>query len=154
MMPGCTGVATTADHIIGKARGGSDNTYNLQASCKNCNEKKRIKQSDPVLKATAPASLATYRTLSETFPKAPASEEALWKVAEMYEDAKRYDLAAQALTDLGTRFPSTRYDAWFRAGEILERKVKDKARAKAAYANVPSSSPNYREAQDKARKLG
>ncbi len=117
-------------------------------------EQKRIKQSDPVLRASAPAALDTYRTLATLFPQAPASEEALWKVAEMYEDARRYDLAAQALADLGSRFPSTRYDAWFKAGELYERKVKDKAKAKAAYASVPSSSPSYREAQDKLRKLG
>lgn len=44
-LPGCTTYATTADHIKGKAAGGSDKDSNLQASCKNCNEMKRRQQS-------------------------------------------------------------------------------------------------------------
>jgi len=40
-LPGCTAIATTADHIVGKAAGGSDASSNLIASCRACNETKR-----------------------------------------------------------------------------------------------------------------
>lgn len=33
--------ATTADHIIPKAKGGEDSMENLQAACRPCNGKKR-----------------------------------------------------------------------------------------------------------------
>ena len=54
-LPGCTGVATTADHVIGVAewRGrrlpadGVDAEDNLQASCRACNEARRVEQSRP-----------------------------------------------------------------------------------------------------------
>ena len=62
---------------------------------------------------------------------------------------KRYDLAAQAFARLGEAFPQTRYNAWWRAGEIYEKRLKDTAAAKAAYARVPQQSPNYRDARRK-----
>ena len=34
---GCTGVATTADHILPRSRGGSADPSNLRASCGHCN---------------------------------------------------------------------------------------------------------------------
>ena len=40
-LEGCTRVATVVDHRIGIARGGSDESSNLRASCHNCNERKR-----------------------------------------------------------------------------------------------------------------
>ncbi len=36
-LTGCTGVATTADHIRPKAQGGSDSLDNLRAACRHCN---------------------------------------------------------------------------------------------------------------------
>ena len=50
-----------------------------------------------------------------------------------------------------TRFPLNRRDAAWRAGELYEDKVKDPARARAAYALVPATSPRYRDAQKKLR---
>lgn len=37
---GCTQEATEVDHITPKALGGTDEDYNLNAACKNCNVKK------------------------------------------------------------------------------------------------------------------
>jgi len=37
---GCTGMATMADHVIPKARGGDDSLTNLQGACLSCNSKK------------------------------------------------------------------------------------------------------------------
>ena len=44
-LAGCTTAATTADHIVGVAEGGSDDESNLRASCRACNEQRRIEQS-------------------------------------------------------------------------------------------------------------
>ena len=66
---------------------------------------------------------------------------------------KRYDLQAQALTGLGSYFPKTRHDAWWEAGEIFERRLRDVAKAKDAYSRVPSTSRRYRDAQKKLAEL-
>ena len=58
-------------------------------------------------------------------------------------------LAAATFADLGTRFPATRYEAWFAAGELFEKQLKDPARARDAYAKVPAGSSRYEAAQKK-----
>jgi 5-methylcytosine-specific restriction endonuclease McrA len=35
--PGCTGVATTVDHVVPLALGGTDHPSNLRAACAACN---------------------------------------------------------------------------------------------------------------------
>ena len=105
------------------------------------------RQVDPVVEVSAPASLAVYRVLAERFPADALAEHTFWRLGNMYEELRRYDLAVQAFEDLGSRFVDTRYDAWFRAGELYERRLKDLDKARAAYARVPSSSPRYRDAQ-------
>ena len=114
-------------------------------------DRQNQKANDATIGRQVPASVLTYRQLVERYPTSAAAEEALWKLANQYEDLKRFDLAAQALSDLGTRFPRTRYDAWWEAGELYEKRLKDSARAKEAYAKVPSSSRRYREAQRKTQ---
>ena len=66
---------------------------------------------------------------------------------------KRYDLQAQALTALGSYFPKTRHDAWWEAGEVYERRLRDAAKAKDAYSRVPTTSRRYRDAQKKLLEL-
>jgi 5-methylcytosine-specific restriction endonuclease McrA len=39
-LPGCTGEATTADHVIPRSQGGTATLDNLQASCRHCNSSK------------------------------------------------------------------------------------------------------------------
>jgi 5-methylcytosine-specific restriction protein A len=39
--PRCTWWATTTDHVIAKANGGTDDPTNLQAACRPCNSGKR-----------------------------------------------------------------------------------------------------------------
>ena len=41
------------------------------------------------------------------------------------------------LEELAARFPDNPVDAWFRLGEIYERRLKDPVKAKDAYAKVP-----------------
>lgn len=40
-LPGCTGVATTKDHIIPYSAGGTDQLDNLRPACRPCNSKRR-----------------------------------------------------------------------------------------------------------------
>lgn len=40
-MPGCTGVATTKDHLIAYSHGGTDTLENLRPACKRCNSKRQ-----------------------------------------------------------------------------------------------------------------
>ncbi len=109
-------------------------------------ERRNIKEQDPAL-GNVPAALLTYRTLAQRYPK--ASEAALWKLGAMYEDAKQYDLSAQVLTTLATNFPQNKFDAWYKLGDLYEHRLKDRDRAAAAYAQVPSTSPRYKDAQKK-----
>jgi tetratricopeptide (TPR) repeat protein len=106
---------------------------------------------DPVLNLQVPAMLPPLRTLTEQFPTHPSAMVAYNRLAGFYSDLEQYERAAQALVDLGTNFPDNPYDAWYRAGELLERRVKDRARARDAYAKVPEKSPRYREAQRKLK---
>ncbi len=110
----------------------------------------RLNVRDAGLNATVPAALLTYRELTEKFGGDAVAEKAWWELGQMYADLKRWDLAARAFEELGLRFPKTRYDAWFEAAQIYERRLKDAAKAKSAYAMVPESSPNAKEAKKKA----
>jgi TolA-binding protein len=106
---------------------------------------------DRTLATSVPSALVTLRRLTDTYGSHPLSEQALWTLAGLYESINRHAHAAATLERLGTTFPSTRYDAWFRAGEIHERRLKDKDKARAAYERVPSSSPKFEAARKKLR---
>jgi tetratricopeptide (TPR) repeat protein len=108
----------------------------------------KLRQPDQAL-GVVEASIVTRRTFVERFPSHPASEAALWALGSKYEDLKRYAQAAEAFEKLASTFAATKFDAWFRAAELYERRVKDKVKAKAAYAQVPASSPRYKDAQKK-----
>jgi serine/threonine protein kinase/outer membrane protein assembly factor BamD (BamD/ComL family) len=115
-------------------------------------ERQDLRVFDNVLQTSVPAALVSFRTLAEQYPQAPELDGALWQLSEMYEDLRRYDLAAQSLEKLATRFPQNTRDAWWRAAELYERRVKDPVKARAAYASVPPTSSRYREAQERLRR--
>jgi serine/threonine protein kinase len=110
----------------------------------------KINVRDAALGASVPAALQSYRDLTEQYPGDSTAEKAWWELGQMYEDLKKWDLAAHAYTELGVNFPKSRYDAWFQAAEIYEKRLKDAAKAKSAYGMVPSTSPRYKDAQKKA----
>jgi serine/threonine protein kinase len=112
-------------------------------------ERTKTRVVDPQLGTSVPAALPLYRTLVQQYPDAAAVEASLDKLAEMYDDIRRYELAGQALHELATRFPNNRRDAAWRSGEIFEKRVRDMERARAAYALVAQGSPRYRDAQKK-----
>ena len=115
-------------------------------------EKMRERVLDKTLNTAVPFSFVTYRTLAERYPA--YSEDALWKMSDVYEDLKNYPLQAQALTDLLTRFPQTKYEAAWKLGEVRERRLRNPAGAIEAYAKVPAASAKYRDAQKKVTELG
>ena len=114
-------------------------------------DKAKLRLVDTELQSSVPASLVTYRSLVRTYPSSPAAEPAYEALSERYKDVRQFTLAAEALEQLASHFPANRSDAAWRAGELYEDKVKDQARARAAYAQVPSTSPRYRDAQKKLR---
>ncbi|MGE0702574.1 MAG: protein kinase [Vicinamibacterales bacterium] len=115
-------------------------------------ERTRQRVVDEQLQTQVPAQLVTYRTLVEKYPDAQGVDTALAELAEMYDDLRRYDLAARALDDLSQRFPANTVDAAWRAGELYEERLKDMAAARAAYLRVPQTSSRYRDAQRRAQR--
>jgi TolA-binding protein len=84
--------------------------------------------------------------------RGPDPEQAAWRLAQLHLDGGRLALAAKALTDLVTRFPQTRFDAWWQLGELYDRPgLLDRRKALDAYAHVPPASPHYAEAQLRSR---
>ena len=114
-------------------------------------ERVRDRVADQLTGGSVPIVLLTYRALAERY--LAQSETPLWKMSEIYEELDRYPLQAQALTELTTRFPQTKFDAFWKLGEVSERRLKDKAGALDAYSKVPSTSQKYRDAQKKLQDL-
>jgi serine/threonine protein kinase/outer membrane protein assembly factor BamD (BamD/ComL family) len=113
-------------------------------------DRSRTRVLDSQLGVSVPAALVSYRMLVERYPDSDSNEIAWWRLSEMYEDLKRFPLAAQALENLASRFPNNRRDAQWRAAELYDKKVKDAAKARDAYARVPQTSSHYRDAQKRA----
>jgi serine/threonine protein kinase len=114
-------------------------------------EEQRLYERDAVLGTAVPSALITYRRLLREYPEAAGNEIALLRLAEMYEEAKRFDLAATSLVDLATRYPVSYSDAWFRAAELYRRRLKDEQTARNAYARVPATSRHFRDAQNRLK---
>jgi tetratricopeptide (TPR) repeat protein/predicted Ser/Thr protein kinase len=110
-------------------------------------ERLKLRQRDHVLAISVPTALVTYRDLAVQHTSSPEREHALWRLARLYKDIGRHDLSAETLTELGERYSSTGYDAWFEAAQLYDRRLHDKDKARAAYAQVPPVSPKYAEAQ-------
>jgi len=114
-------------------------------------DKAKLRVVDAELQTSVPASLVSFRSLVKSYPSNPAAEAAYEALSERYKDLRQFVLAAESLEQLAAHFPANRRDAAWRAGELYEDKVKDPAKARAAYAQVPESSPRYRDAQKKLR---
>jgi tetratricopeptide (TPR) repeat protein len=119
----------------------------LNTKLKIENDRKDLKEMDPVLKVEVPAVMVTLRTIIEQFPETPQSMAARNRLAAMLSGMDRHAEAAQTLEDLGARFPGNPMEVWFRLGELYERRLNEPAKAKEAYAKVPQGSSRYAEAQ-------
>ena len=113
-------------------------------------ERNKLRVADAQLGTSVPAALISYRTIAENYPESKAAAPSLAKLADMYEDMKRYEPAAAALERLATSFPNNSYDAAWRAGEIYEKRLKNADKARETYALVPERSTHYKDAQKKA----
>jgi len=117
-------------------------------------DRMRLQEFDPVTGQKVPASLVSRRVFVAGAPTSPLAAGALWSLAERYQDIKRWDLAAQAYADLGSRFPNTAYESWFSAGELYEKRLNNPDAARAAYEKVAPGSPRYKDAQKRLQRLG
>src|SRR5262249_10505164 len=107
---------------------------------------------DDRLGGAVPASLVTYREVTQQYSSVAAAGLAAWRLAEGYTPLKRFDLAAatyDALADDDER----RDEASFAAGDLYEKRLKDPVRAALAYGRVRSTSSRYAEAQKRLQKL-
>jgi outer membrane protein assembly factor BamD (BamD/ComL family) len=111
----------------------------------------KLRGQDPEFSGPVPASLLTLRSVARQGGTTGVAEFALWRLADEYKDRRLHELAATTYADLATRFPATRYDAWYSAAEIYEKQLRKADEARAAYGKVPPSSPNYAQAQKKAQ---
>ncbi len=119
----------------------------LNTKLKIENDRKDLRELDPVLKIEVPAVMVTLRTVIEQFPDSPQSMAARNRLATMLAGMNRHVDSAEVLEDLGARFPGNPMEVWFRLGEIYERRLNDPVKAKDAYAKVPPGSARYAEAQ-------
>jgi serine/threonine protein kinase/TolA-binding protein len=106
-------------------------------------------QRDEAFGGSVPVAAVTYRWICERYAESDSAPTALQRLAAIYVDARRYDSAAALLERLAARDDDGRFDAWFAVAEIYDKRLKDRQRARAAYARVPPSSPHYAEAQKK-----
>jgi TolA-binding protein len=114
---------------------------------------KNMYQWDDQLATSVPAALVTLRQLVEAYPDRAEAEKAFWDLGDLYEKIKRFDLAAQTFSDLGSHFPQTRYDAWWRAAQLFDRRLDQNAKALDAYKRVPAGSPHADDARKRISKL-
>ncbi len=124
----------------------------LQTKLRLETDRKDFREIDPVLKVEVSSVMVTLRTYISQFPDGPQSMVARNRLAMMLSQMDRHAEAVQMLEDLVARFPDNPMDAWFRIGEIYERRLRDPVKAKAAYARVPAGSPRYSDAQQRLKR--
>jgi serine/threonine protein kinase/TolA-binding protein len=111
-----------------------------------------FREIDPVLKVEVPSVMVTLRAFITQFPDGTQSMVARNRLAVMLTQINRHAEAAQLLEELATKFPANPLDAWFRVGEIYERRLKNPVKAKEAYARVPPGTAKYNDAQQRLKR--
>jgi serine/threonine protein kinase/TolA-binding protein len=114
----------------------------------------RYHQRDAALGIVVPSALISYRRITTDYPDSAEAEQALLRLADLYEDTKQFEFAADALSRMASRYPHTSGEAWFRAGEIYRRRLRDTVKARAAYDRVPATSRHFPNAQKQLKRLG
>jgi TolA-binding protein len=113
-------------------------------------ERAKLRVVDPAM-GSVPAALVSYRAFTTKYPKAEGAEAAFVQLAEIYDDLRRYELAADTWLQLATDYPDNARDAAWRAAELYDKRVRNMEKARAAYALVPARSGHYGDAQKKLR---
>jgi serine/threonine protein kinase/TolA-binding protein len=114
-------------------------------------ERRELRAVDPVSKQEGPAEIPTLRAIIEQFPDTPQSTAARNRLAMTFSQLNRHAEAAEVMEDIGAR-GQTPPDFYFRLGEIYERRLNNPAKAREAFAKVPSGSPRYNDAQRKLKR--
>jgi TolA-binding protein len=114
-------------------------------------DRRRLRDKDDTGREV-PAQVLTLRLMVEQFPTAPQTMTTLYRLANLYQDADQWDRAVWAWTQMGTSFPDNPHDAWWMAGDIYEKRLRDADKARAAYAQVPQKSRRYGDAQRKVNR--
>jgi TolA-binding protein/tRNA A-37 threonylcarbamoyl transferase component Bud32 len=115
-------------------------------------ERLGLHERDPLLQTSTPSSLATYREIVDRYAWSASAASAMWNLAHAYLDAKQYHLAAATFEAMADRDGERRDEAWFAAGEVYEKHLADRARARNAYSQVRAASDQYAEAQKRLKK--
>ncbi len=108
---------------------------------------------DAELGKRVPTAFVTSKELIARYPGDGAAERAYWLVGETYDDLKLYREAVGAFSQLVAHFPETEYGAWWRIGQLYDRRLDDKTRAIGAYGNVREGSEHYSDAQKRIARL-
>lgn len=124
----------------------------LQTKLRIETDQRDFKEIDPVLKVEVPSVMVTLRTFISQFPDGTQSMVARNRLAVMLTQMNRHAEAVQVLEELATKYPDNPLDAWFRVGEIYERRLKDPVKAKEAYARVPAGTSKYNDAQQRLKR--
>ncbi|MGQ0732543.1 MAG: protein kinase domain-containing protein [Acidobacteriota bacterium] len=114
---------------------------------------RRGRELDPVLGIQAPAVVPTLRAFTEQFPTSPLAMGLFNRLATAYAELDQFERAAQTYVDLATNFPNNPHDAWYRAGELYERRLKNVEKARDAYGKVPPNTSRHRDALRKLKEL-
>ena len=78
---------------------------------------------------------------------------ALNRLSIMLQGMDKWAETAQTLETLTNRYPGNPANAWFRLGDVYERRLNQPAKAKEAYGKVPQDSPSYTEAQKRFNRI-
>jgi TolA-binding protein len=126
----------------------------LQQKLRLETSQKSLRAIDPVMKIQVPAVIPTLREIIAQFPESAQAMAARMRLATMLEDMDRHKEAAEVFEEIGARSGGANNpgDVFFRLGELYERRLKDPARAKDAYAKVPQNSSRYNEAQRRLKR--
>lgn len=114
--------------------------------------RKQLRATDPVLNIEVPAVMVTWRMIADQFPGDPETMLALNSLASAYADMDRYQSAAEVWEHMARQFPPNPMEVWWTLGDLYDRRLKDPARAREAWARVPPDSPRYRDAQGRLRR--
>ncbi|MDP1568476.1 MAG: protein kinase [Vicinamibacterales bacterium] len=116
-------------------------------------ERRAPRVRDAELGVDVPPIVFTLRTQIAQFPGVPQTMLALNRLATIYVDLNQHAAAASTLETLVERFPANPHEAAFRLGELYERRLNDREKARAAYAKVAETSQRYGEAQRRLKRL-
>jgi serine/threonine protein kinase/tetratricopeptide (TPR) repeat protein len=125
----------------------------LQAKRQIETQRRQLRAVDPVLNVEVPALLVTLRAMADQFPTDPESMVAMNQLAAGYADIDQFELAADTWERMAQRFPGNPMEVWWQLGELYERRLRNPAKAREAYARVPPESPRYRDAQQRLKRL-